>query len=261
MTLRLNSLFEINMKRILHDFNSFKKKKSDRKTTHTKKSTRNQGCNGYSDSSDDDYVDKPRTTNRNNAKVANSSPLSSHNKSKEFTDTESCSTMDTSNSEDMSSRCLDKTNGHLNDSEDSYKPSTSKQRTPKKNNSKKRQKNSSDSNSNSGLSGRNVKRSRKYKQDDSSDSETENGRKRGRPRKYKTNQKNNFLNDINQPSTSRSAMASVTDHSYTRHLRSKLQSSQAENDENSRSGRPTRLNSRKSYSEQQNKSDEVQFPC
>lgn len=263
MTLRLSSLFEIHIKRIISGWNTKKKyyKKKNVKTASRKRnksfsSLRNVSCNGLSDSSDEDsYKENTRNAraSRTSSKTKNShiSSPSSRDKRKNYSDSDSCSGMDTSNSDDASSKGQNKED-HENgiDSEDSYKPNSKYNHKTRRNNSKSA---SHDDDLNSSNRNNPEKERNKRKSLGIASTDSENEKQQSEGRVVRSRQKKPSMYD-KLPSTSRVVVAD-TENSSSRNLRSGLH--HTENEECSRNSncRPTRMNSRKSYLERK-KSDE-----
>lgn len=257
MTLRLSSLFEIHIKQIITSWNSNKKyyKKRNKKDVTRNKTLfsplqRKKSFNGMSDSSDDDsYKEIPRKVRaprKSKAKNAHISSQSSRDKKDNYSDSESCSAVDSSNSDDISSKGQNKDDQENGiDSEDSYKP---KQNHTVKGNNIKNPIYDDDLN-HSKRNGK-EKGKRKYLGVTSSNSENE---KQSEERVIRGRQtKSSMYNKL--PSTSR-CIITDTDNSKYRNLRSGFHNKENEECLRNSNCRPKRLNSRKKYMEQK-KSDE-----
>ncbi|KAL5289713.1 BRWD3 family protein [Megaselia abdita] len=253
MTLRLSSLFEIQIKRIISGWNANKKyfKRKNRKEVFRKKdlSSSKKSCIELSNSSEEDsYKQRQRNvrTSRTSSKAKLSLIVSPSFREKRniYTESDSCSLMDTSNSDDISSKDRNKDQNGI-DSEDSYKPSS--KYNHKGNNIKNRS-----------FDGFNYcnKSSEKHNKKtllraESSDSENLN---QNEVESISDSQHKSTIYE-KLPSTSKS-ISTDTDYSHRRNLRSGL--NQLEKSESYRISncRPTRLNSRKSYIEHKKSGEE-----
>lgn len=259
MTLRLSSLFEIHIKRIISSWNKNKKyyKKRNRKDVSRKnnifQSQRKNYFNGLSDSSDDDsYKENPRNSTRTlrigKTKNSHVSSQSSKDKIANYSDSESCSVIDSSNSDDLTCKGQSKDEQENGiDSEDSYKPNSKFNHTMKGRNVKNA---SCDNDLNHSKKSVPEKYKRNYLGISSSNSENE---KQYEGRVIRARQKKSSMYN-KLPSTSRGILTD-TDNSQCRYLRSGLHNKENEDCFKNPNCRPTRLNSRKKYMEQK-KSDE-----
>lgn len=254
MTLRLSSLFEIYIKRILNKYHASKKRLKKKNRNGISRKTKNlnsKSYNGFSDSSDEDYYNENKqtksTTKRKNR--VNTCLLSSSELGNRTAETDSCSLNDTTNS-DESSKDINKHQNQGIDSEDSYSPraSTSKTKISRcRKNTNTKNKSTDISQSNGIL--------HKTNSSETESSESEN--------KYKKLRKVRGKADIRQKKTSTNINGSEQKHEifYTTnensHMSLRSASNQHENEDFSKNlnCRPTRLNSRKCYMEKR-KSDE-----
>lgn len=273
MTLRLSSLFEIHLKRILSEWTTNKKytKRKVRdgnvshKKNHNSMSLKKKPCNGFSDSSEEDsFFESPRNarasrkSNRSNH-MHMSSP-SSHGK-RNNTDSESCSSLDSSNSDEISSKNPGTHENNGFDSEDSYKPKYIRRIRRKNRNN--------DSKTCDGQSYKksqeNSKRNKTYTEIERSDND-ENGKQiknRLRTKKSPAHEEDDDDDDDDEDdddyekiSTSSKSVPMASDHIRNRNLRSG--SHQVDTQESCRgsNSRPTRQNSRKSYHERKRSDDD-----